>query len=206
MKLLKFLKSKKIKRYLILNKSLITIFAISLSILSLFLISNFINQNQLKTRSKASSTTEQTFLQGGFEIGVVSMNTDQACTNNARGGTCPSDALTLKEGIRQSLAEGRQWDIVGFQETLEPEQKPERSSETQEFITIMKELVPDRSYQCIKQSLYSGDFFSAICSAFPFIEGTRREFQIYENPSAEQRRVVICSQVQSPAGNLVICN
>ena len=99
MKFLKFLKSKKIKRYLILNKSLITIFAISLSILSLFLISNFINQNQVKTSSKANTNTQQTLLQGGFEIGVISLNLDKDVDMNGlseKYGTISNEEL-LKE-------------------------------------------------------------------------------------------------------------
>ena len=201
MKFLKFLKSKKIKRYLILNKSLITIFAISLSILSLFLISNFINQNQVKTSSKANTNTQQTLLQGGFEIGVISLNLDKDVDMNGRGDV--SGARPLKEMISESLSEGKKWDIIGFQEIIE--RPGSNYSDTQLFKNLMKELLPERNYNCVVQTSKRGTgFYNAICTWYPIVDGSYKEAVIWQSETAE--RLVQCVQIQSPAGILPFCN
>ncbi len=144
-----------------------------------------------------------TLLKGGYQIGVVSLNLDKDVDMNGRGDV--GGAKPLKDMIRESLAEGKKWDIVGFQEMKETHvQKPRNERDTDDFISIMQELT-QTTYSCVKQQEFSNDFFDVICSKYPIIEGSFREHVIWRSSTTDQARVFICVLVESPAGILPVC-
>lgn len=156
------------------------------------------------TNSKATESPQNvTLLNGGYQIGVVSLNLDKDVDMNGKGDV--GGAKPLKEMLAESLAEGKKWDIVGLQEMKESHpQKPRNEHDTDDFIQIMQDL-GQGTYSCVKQQEFSNDFFSVICSKYPIIDGSYREKVIWRSSTTDQARVFICVQIDSPAGILPVC-
>ena len=164
-------------------------------------LNKFSEKNKIAVMNELENGPEQLLLEGGFGFGVVSMNLDKDVDMNGRGDV--SGARPLKEMISESLSEGKKWDIIGFQEIIE---RPRSNySDTQLFKNLMKELLPERSYNCVVQTREKGTgFYNAICTWYPIVDGSYKEAVIWQSETAE--RLVQCVQIQSPAGIIPFCN
>ncbi|MBP9758146.1 hypothetical protein KBD45_00485 [Candidatus Dojkabacteria bacterium] len=183
---------------------LILLVVFILLILGIFIISRKINTGlvNIQNEEEREQVTE-IFLKGGHQIGVVSFNLDKDVNMIGKGDV--SGAAPLKDMIKESLAEGKKWDIIGFQEMKESHPEKQRNEkDTADFIQIMQELT-QISYNCVKQQEFSNDFFDVICSKYPIVEGSFREHVIWRSSTTDQARVFICVLIDSPAGIIPFC-
>lgn len=157
-----------------------------------------------------AANSESTELKGGHQIEVISLNLDKD-VNMAGSGEMDDHyfkffphPLPLKDMIRESLAEGKKWDIIGFQELIEGHRGDVYDSAL--FIQMMKELKPERTYRCVTQKINSDGFAAGVCSHYPFIENTFREEIIFTSSNKVQNRVIVCVQIDTPAGIIPVCS
>ncbi|MBP9758142.1 endonuclease/exonuclease/phosphatase family protein [Candidatus Dojkabacteria bacterium] len=189
------------------------IFVLILLIMILFVLLLEIGRKKSVLEVRVQSEVEageekmETFLKGGHQIGFISFNLDKDLNIEGKGEVEDwyqfPKPLPLKDMLRESLTEGKKWDIIGFQEMREP--PTSKFSDTTLFINIMKELIPERDYRCVLQTVLSDGFFAAICTHFPIVEGSFRERVIFTNEKQTQNRVVICALIQTPAGDIPFC-
>ncbi len=191
------------QKLMVLIILLILLFLLMLGILQ---FNRKVGEDNVEVQNEVAAEEKlETFLKGGYQIGVISLNIDQACSNNGRGDSCPRNAMSLKDAIRDSLAEGKKWDIVGLQEMKESHPEKQRNDkDTEDFIQIMREL-GQGTYQCEKQREFSNDFFSVMCSKYPIVPNSYKEHVIYK-AGVSQARVIQCMQVELPAGKIIFCN
>ncbi len=173
--------------------------------IQIFVIALFLQQHSAHA---ASSDTTQ--LKGGHQIEVISLNLDKDVNMAGRGEMDEHyfnffpQPLPFKDMIQESLAEGKKWDIIGFQELIEGHRGDVYDSAL--FIQMMKELKPERTYRCVTQKINSDGFAAGVCSHYPFIENTFREEIIFTSSNKVQNRVIVCVQIDTPAGIIPVCS
>ena len=193
------------------QKMVIVIVLMFVLIILIAVIVNRIDRLEIKIQSEVGEQNMETILKGGYEIEVISLNLDKDVNMDGRGEmdewyskVHKQPPKPMKEMVKESLAEGKKWDIIGFQEMIEGHRGD--VYDTALFIQMMKELVPERTYQCVTQKTNSDGFAAAICSHYPFIADSFREEIIFTSSNLVQNRVIICVIVQTPAGDMPVCS